>query len=164
MRKWNEALVADDAEFWRSTILAFAAWGRAGTPSPDGSAAAALGRTASNTPAIPAFRFPAAPPVPAEGQLEDPCGLLAAHCRYEVEIPEVNSYETRAQGEWRTGPYECCANAWALQHGPFGPNSSASDPGVPAGGGCLSDPSQCSEVILRYGTHLLQELPPLDAS
>jgi len=73
--------------------------------------------------------------------------------------------------DFTSGPYECCADAYALEHGPLNPNASLATAATAAGGavasagaGCLADPARCDDAVLRYGIHLLQELPPLDGS
>lgn len=158
MSLWNAAAVVDDAAFWRSAVLSLHAWSAAPESGDDEDAEVSSKMGAATEDSI---QMPRGPPEWIPGKT---CGPLAMHCRYSdpddlaadpAAPPAFIDQETPASGE-----YECCADAFLMEHGPI--EQSEPTVGVPTAHGCLADAAMCSDKLLRYGVHLSQRLPPAD--
>lgn len=148
MARWNRAVVEDDAAFWRSALGAL----RAG-PSRAGGRRPAAAR--------PEMRLPLAP----RGSLCDTRGDF----ELKVSLPEAQHCNVGDMSrEWRE---RCCHTAaqlkeWTPERASARGIAIAPEAGAPGAAGelsrqCLWSPKACDPKLLRFGTHLLQELPPL---
>jgi len=154
MGRWNEALIADDAHFWRTAIAAMVR-----QDAPDRTAASATsvqsrsveGSSSSSSSAISdAVASAAAWPRP---ELRIPYVENVREC--EAVAPEAEFCRHHRRGEEWT--QQCCGTVMLLhERHPFQAQSAPPE-GTPAEGRCLWQEADCDERVIRYSTHLLKQ-------
>jgi len=172
MGRWNEALINDDAKFWQTAIEAMRPPGGSAASSSSTAASTATARYAAGTSA--AARMGArgagveagaaalsAGTAPIEVSWPRPTRRLTVveDPRENCDVPEAAYCKHHRRGDQWTE--ECCGLVLLLheQH----PQQAADEPpaSVPARERCLWKESECDQNVLRFSTHLLQELPSI---
>jgi len=147
MHTWNEALIADDAHFWRTAISAMAR-----TRQPEKSATPAVAVADGGSHALTVASATAASWPRPEVRIPNVENVK------ECSAPEATYCKHHRRGDaWTHG---CCATVLLLhQRHPFLAQGQPPQ-AAPSEGRCLWHEAECEDRVIRHATHLLkQDLP-----
>lgn len=146
MGRWNEALIADDAHFWRTAINAM---GRRQPPAKAAGAWADRGSPAHTAAAATAAAWPR-----PEARMPEVENVR------ECDAPEAEYCKHHRRGDSWTE--SCCANVLLLhQRHPWLAQAEPPE-ATSAEARCLWQEAGCEENTIRYATHLLKQDLPFD--